>query len=184
MSEARDDLLAFIWLSGELYASAARLIAARDAEAVREAVAWVEDTPMPRRDLAWRQGVRWVLDLLCDLADAGQLRAMAEAGKDTPTGGESTPPAGPLTVYRAEYDPGIPLDTYTTTHAARAHCEATVRREYPEGASLCFRWVPDDFEDDPVQALYLTVERDEESRTGYVVVPVAVASAYDPDGDA
>jgi hypothetical protein len=86
--------------------------------------------------------------------------------------------AADVTVYRASHD-SIVIGHYTTAAAAREHCEAYVQREHP-GAVL--DWIAD--EDDELSPAELAEQvGDEESLTGYVVTPVTVAAAYDPDGD-
>jgi hypothetical protein len=86
--------------------------------------------------------------------------------------------AADVTVYRASHE-SIVIGHYTTAAAAREHCEAYVQREHP-GAVL--DWIAD--EDDELSPAELAEQvGDEESLTGYVVTPVSVAAAYDPDGD-
>lgn len=89
-----------------------------------------------------------------------------------------------LTVYRAEYSSGLPLCTYTTAKAARAHCEAYVRREHPAGDRLVMNWLPDD-EDEPTLWELLTRLDDApaENDTGYCVALVDVAAAYNSEAD-
>lgn len=83
-----------------------------------------------------------------------------------------------LTVYRAEHE-SIVFGLYLTRDAAREHCETYVRREQP-GAVL--NWIAD--EDDELSPQELVAQvGDEEDTTGYVVTPLTVAAAYDPDGD-
>ncbi|MER7047763.1 hypothetical protein [Streptomyces jumonjinensis] len=106
-----------------------------------------------------------------------ELRRMAdktaELEKDTaPSRGESTPAA----VYRAWCNT-VPLGLYATAAAARAHCEAHVRREIP-GAAL--DWIED--EADGVAELVASFGEDERS-TGYVVTALTVASEYDAEAD-
>ncbi|MEV6105749.1 hypothetical protein AB0M28_13680 [Streptomyces sp. NPDC051940] len=91
---------------------------------------------------------------------------------------------GELVVYRAEYEHEItPLGLYTTREAARAHCEAHIRREWPPGTALSFDWIRDD--EDPLnpEELYVTAGQNEESTTGYLVTPLTVASECDEEAD-
>lgn len=86
--------------------------------------------------------------------------------------------AAPTTVYRAEHpDSGIILGHYGTEAAARAHCEALMRRDIP-GASL--DWIED--EEDRVAELVAAFGEDERS-TGYLVTALELDSEYDPDSD-
>jgi len=90
--------------------------------------------------------------------------------------------AAPATVYRAEHD-CIVMGYYRTREAAREHCEAEERRSWLTGSSITFAWVPDD--SDPLSAEELSVfaGQNEESVTGYIVTPLEVPAAYDPDAD-
>ncbi|MFJ6566276.1 hypothetical protein ACIQNU_02560 [Streptomyces sp. NPDC091292] len=91
-------------------------------------------------------------------------------------------------VYRAEHpDSGIVLGTYSTRDAAVEHCEALATRE---GATGLVSWVPDDGDAlSPEELTYFDVECCDgddvpvQECTGYVVTPLEVAAAYDPDGD-
>lgn len=84
-----------------------------------------------------------------------------------------------LTVYRASHD-SIVMGLYTTAEAARAHCEADMRRDLP---TVSLDWIEDEEEEDCVAELVAAVGEDERP-TGFVVTALAVASAYDEDGDA
>lgn len=89
------------------------------------------------------------------------------------------PPTGldaDLEVYRAEYD-GIPLESYTVPDAARTHCEAHARRDWPDSR---LDWIEDD--EDRVAELTVWVDG-EEQPTGYTVTAVVIPSAYDPEAD-
>jgi hypothetical protein len=86
----------------------------------------------------------------------------------------------PLTVFRAEHD-SIVFGLYTTAEAAREHCEAHERHSWPTGTTLAFDWIED--EEDGVAELAVTAGQNEESTTGYVVIALEVASAYDPETD-
>jgi len=108
--------------------------------------------------------------------------------KDTREG-ESTPE---LTVYRAGFaGHDMPLGTYQTREAARAHCAAYARRENPIAT---LEWRPDgewregdDGEPGPDEAEELYAYGSHESATwdptGYVVKPLEVASEYDAEAD-
>lgn len=90
--------------------------------------------------------------------------------------------ADKLIVYRAGFEGhDIPLGLYQTTEAARAHCEAYVRREYPAGTQLTLTWSID--EDEPhIVELDVEIGGRTES-TGYIVTAVPVASEYDEEVD-
>src|SRR5690606_38391773 len=84
-------------------------------------------------------------------------------------------------VYRASHD-AIVMGLYTTAAEARAHCVAEERRAWSASETPVFDWVED--EDDGTAELVTVGEDGEpESFTGYVVTPLEVAAAYDPDGD-
>ncbi|MFF7365845.1 hypothetical protein [Streptomyces sp. NPDC008125] len=87
-------------------------------------------------------------------------------------------------VYRAEHD-AIHMGHYATAAAARAHCEGALSDEHPAGTTLTFDWLGGDDPEDPEEPLELvaTVAEGPETTTGYLVVPVPVAAAYDPDAD-
>lgn len=88
------------------------------------------------------------------------------------------PGVATLTIYRAEHpDSGITLGHYATAAAARAHCEALMRRDFP-GASL--DWIED--EEDGVAELVAAVGEDEQP-TGYAVVALELDSEYDEEAD-
>lgn len=96
--------------------------------------------------------------------------------------------AAPTVVYRAEHpDSGIVLGTYSNREAAVAHCEALATRE---GATGLVSWVPDDSDAlSPEELTYFDVEYCDgddvpsQTCTGYVVTPLEVASAYDPEAE-
>ncbi|HSE05916.1 MAG TPA: hypothetical protein VLK35_17340 [Methylomirabilota bacterium] len=92
--------------------------------------------------------------------------------------------AVPKTVFRASHD-SIVMGHYTTREAAQAHCEAKVQEEEPEGSILHLSWSADDIGPDAEYELHITPTRTGGliRGTGYVVTPVEVASAYDPDAD-
>jgi hypothetical protein len=81
-----------------------------------------------------------------------------------------------LTVFRVEYESFV-FGVYTTSAAAREHCETVMRVEMP---SAVLDWIED--EEDGVAELVATIDGDEQT-TGYLVTALAVAAEYDPDGD-
>ncbi|MFE9127004.1 hypothetical protein ACFYOF_16565 [Streptomyces sp. NPDC007148] len=89
-----------------------------------------------------------------------------------------------LTVFRASHD-SIVMGHYTTREAAQAHCESKVRQEEPEGSIRHLSWSADDIGPEAEYELHITpAETGGLIRgTGYVVTPLEVSSAYDPDGD-
>ncbi|MFI6530468.1 hypothetical protein [Streptomyces uncialis] len=100
------------------------------------------------------------------------------AGEQPIAEAENAPSAAePLTVYRASHD-SIPMGLYTSRAAARAHCEAYVRREL--GDTVFLGWVPDDDSEQAPEEL--SAGHDIEP-TGYVVTPLEVAAAYDGEAD-
>ncbi|MFF7012262.1 hypothetical protein ACFY9Y_22300 [Streptomyces fimicarius] len=127
------------------------------------------------------------LDELGEAAVCEDATAMTEwadalaalVGVDEALGEAAT---APLTVYRAEHET-IRVGHYTTETAARRHCEALISDEHPADRSLSFDWIGD--EDDPEEPRELVVQVDggDEVLTGYVVVPLSVAVAYDPDAE-
>ena len=83
-----------------------------------------------------------------------------------------------LIVYRAGFrGHDIPLGFYDNQAAARAHCEAFMRRETP---AALLDWIED--EEDGVAELVATVGG-EETETGYVVAALEIASAFDETAD-
>ncbi|MGW3166943.1 hypothetical protein ACWC9Q_29615 [Streptomyces sp. NPDC001142] len=90
--------------------------------------------------------------------------------------GQMPEEAPEVTVYRAEYETFV-LGLYTTAAAARAHCEAFLRRDQPTAS-------PDWIEDDEDQVAELVAQiGDEERPTGYIVTVLEVATDYDPEAD-
>lgn len=86
-----------------------------------------------------------------------------------------------LTVYRAGFaGHDIPLGTYRTREAARAHCEAFARREEPYAQQLA--WYPETGDEDSAEGLFVVVAG-AESDSGYLVTPVTVASMYDEEAE-
>lgn len=149
----------------ELLAKNGDAAAERDclALAVLFALQWTEGMPV---------GLREGIDAI--------LTTMPLAGeKSTAPSGDATPE---VTIFRAGFEGhDIPLGLYTNAEAARAHCEAYVRREYPAGTQLVMAWSVD--EDDPnIVELDVEINGRTES-TGYIVTAVPVASEYDPESE-
>lgn len=94
----------------------------------------------------------------------------------------STP--APAIVFRAAHD-WIVLGLYSTREAAQAHCEAAVQQEEPAGSIRHMSWVADDVGPEAEYELHITpVGTGELIRgTGYLVTPLEVAAAYDPDAE-
>lgn len=113
------------------------------------------------------------------LAALTQNRTAAGIALALESAGMLTPPetAAELTVFRASHD-SIVMGRYTTAAEARKHCETVVRREV--GDEVFLGWVPDDGSE--MAAEELCIGEDVEC-SGYVVTPLAVATAYDPDAD-
>jgi hypothetical protein len=135
------------------------------------AVMLAEDIPAVRSEWAVWQQVAEALDVRVPYTrpvDEDPIPYQLTEAADT-TGPE-------VTVYRAEYDV-IPFGLYTTPEAARAHCEAHLRREQPTAA---LDWIVDD--EDGVAELVTTVDGSSDA-TGYVVIALEVASAYDEEAD-
>lgn len=121
-----------------------------------------------------------------------QARMAAEAGSAagwsrlyaTPAAlREETPAETPgLAVYRAGFEHhDIPLGLYDNAAAARAHCEAYVRREYPAGTPLAMRWCVDEDDSNIVE---LDVEAGGRTEsTGYIVTAVPLLSDFDGEAD-
>ncbi|MBK3561010.1 hypothetical protein JHN55_31660 [Streptomyces sp. MBT56] len=119
--------------------------------------------------------------------DLGEIAAWADALAslahiDDDLGVTTAQPAAAHTDYRAQHE-GIPLGLYTTEAEARQHCQGWLSQDYPADRSLIFTWIGD--EDDPEEPYELAVQVDggDEELTGYVVVPLTVAAAYDPDAE-
>jgi hypothetical protein len=98
----------------------------------------------------------------------------------------------PLTVYRASHD-SIVMGLYTTAAEARKHCEAAVRSEHAETTTVKLWWREDeDTVDQPEDGEAELIEQVKSAvvpgpgltrPTGYIVTPLEVASAFDPDAD-
>lgn len=92
-------------------------------------------------------------------------------------------PAEPLVVYRAAHD-AIGVGLYDTAKEARRHCEDLVSREYPADVTVTFDWLADaEYGDLAAADLVVQISGGNEDETGYIVTPLEVATAYDPDGD-
>jgi hypothetical protein len=91
-----------------------------------------------------------------------------------------------VTVYRASHD-SIVFGLYTTAQAAREHCEAYARREHVGPSELKLWWREDeDTVNQPEEGEAELIESTAPGYarpTGYVVTPLTVASAYDPEVD-
>lgn len=127
-----------------------------------------------------------VVDARCEeygVLGVGALlrRLIAEDGTEKTTPGAEVTP---LTVFRAGYQgEGIPLGWYTTFDAAREHCEATLSSEHPAHVTVAFDWIGDPSEPLDPWELVATIGGGDEQPTGYVVTPIEVAAAYDPDAE-
>ncbi|MFD6415953.1 hypothetical protein [Streptomyces sp. NPDC060194] len=99
-----------------------------------------------------------------------------------PTTTQPEPGPGFVFVYRAAYL-SIPLGTYTTQAAARAHCEADALNQRPDWKAGSFDWLGDPSEPDDPYELTITRGGDEDV-TGHTVTRITVATAYDPKADA
>lgn len=84
--------------------------------------------------------------------------------------------AAPSTVFRASHD-SIVIERYTTSSEARKHCEALIRREWPDNN---VDWIEDD--EDRVAELTVWIGG-EECHTGYAVTTLEIASEYDAEAD-
>ncbi|MFE9300569.1 hypothetical protein [Streptomyces sp. NPDC006856] len=118
--------------------------------------------------------------------DAAAMTEWADAlatlvGIDEALGAAAT---APLTVYRAEHET-IRVVHYTTEAAARRHCEALVSDEHPADRALLYTWASlgDDGDSEEPYELVVQVDGGPQVFTGYVVVPLDVADAYDPDAE-
>jgi len=116
--------------------------------------------------------------------DEGEFKGWIEiADGGDAVQGEAAQPAE-VTIYRASHD-SIVMGLYTTRDAAQTHCEAKVRQEEPEGSIQHLSWWADDTGDQAEYELHITPADPGAliHGTGYVVKPLTVAAAYDPDGD-
>lgn len=120
------------------------------------------------------------------LAHIDQLQQRLECAEAALPGITHLVPGEPVkvTVYRAEHSEDTePLGLYTNRGAARTHGEAMAAHDNKQ-AGLTPCWIPDD--GDPFAVEELSVfgpGEDDEDTTGYVVVPVTVASVYEPEAD-
>ncbi|MER6598931.1 hypothetical protein [Streptomyces parvus] len=113
---------------------------------------------------------------------ADALASLALIDDDLGITAAQAPPA--RTVYRAEHET-IHVGHYTTETAARRHCEALVSNEHPADRALLYTWASlgDDGDSDEPYELVVQVDGGLQDFTGYVVVPLDVADAYDPDAE-
>ncbi|MBT2393378.1 hypothetical protein J7E87_29155 [Streptomyces sp. ISL-1] len=90
-----------------------------------------------------------------------------------------------VTIYRAEHGEDMePLGHYTNRDAARAHGEAMAAHDNKQPGRLTSGWIPDDGSPTAVEELSVFGPGEEdEDVTGYVVVPVTVASVYEPEAE-
>ncbi|MGW1223051.1 hypothetical protein ACWD6O_25120 [Streptomyces californicus] len=95
-----------------------------------------------------------------------------------------TAAAVPATIYRAEHET-IRVGHYTTEAEARRHCEHLVSDEHPADTSLLFTWagLGDDEDAEEPSELVVQVDGGPQGFTGYVVVPLDVATEFDPDAE-
>jgi hypothetical protein len=149
-------------------------------ESVSDAAVWMRHD-RDRIDELERAVVeaRAALGSLCyDLDDPGTAALGALYLLQQATIGTAMQPGEAVpTMFRASHD-SIAMGLYTTAAAAREHCETVLRREVGEEALL--GWVPDD--GSKLAAEELCIGEDVEC-SGYVVMPLEIASAYDPDAD-
>ncbi|WP_274031448.1 hypothetical protein [Streptomyces sp. MMBL 11-1] len=123
-------------------------------------------------------------------ADLGEIAAWADAlaslaHVDDALGAATAQPAAAHTDYRAEHE-SIHVGHYTTEAEARRHCEALISDEHPADRALLFTWAglgDDDGDPDEPSELVVQVDGGPQQFTGYVVVPIAVAAAHDPDAE-
>lgn len=89
--------------------------------------------------------------------------------------------AAALVVFRAEHD-SIPLGIYTTREAAREHCRVLMERAEPDRTGL--HWKSTDDQDPAAEEVLAYIDADGDGvATDFVVTPIAVQIAYDPEGD-
>ncbi|MFJ2209368.1 hypothetical protein [Streptomyces microflavus] len=120
--------------------------------------------------------------VICE--DLEEIAAWADAlaalaGIDTALG---TAAEQPLRVYRAEHA-SIPLGTYTTEASARAHAEDVMSSEFGPERTVTYDWIGDEDDPDGWWELVVQIDGGDEQPTGYVVIPIAVGTAYDPDAE-
>ena len=92
-------------------------------------------------------------------------------------------PAEPLTVVYRAYFETMPLGLYTTREAARAHCLANAT-DHGDNVTKADWWPQD--EDDPdgsEECLVLQGPSCGDLLTDYSVMPLTVATAYDPEAE-
>ncbi|MFE3383220.1 hypothetical protein [Streptomyces anulatus] len=88
----------------------------------------------------------------------------------------------PLVMYRAMCRT-IPLGTYTSEGAARAHAEHALSSEYGPERTLLRDWIGGEHGPEELRELVVQVDGGDEQYTGYTVVPVPVAASFDPDAE-
>ncbi|MCX4826079.1 hypothetical protein OG883_41145 [Streptomyces sp. NBC_01142] len=120
------------------------------------------------------------------LAHIDQLQQRLDCAEAALPGITHLVPGEPVkvTVYRAEHSEDLePLGLYTNRGAARAHGEAMAEHDNKQpGLTHC--WIPDDGDPSAVEELSeFGPGEDDEDATGYVVVPVTVTSAYEPEAE-
>ena len=96
--------------------------------------------------------------------------------------------ARPMAVWRAYYQGAggsyVPVGLYRTEDAARAHCEDLLRCEDAAGSETAvLDWIGDEDDPEEPRELCVTLPGLDEAATGYCVVQVPVADAYDPDAE-
>ncbi|MFE3378379.1 hypothetical protein [Streptomyces anulatus] len=119
--------------------------------------------------------------------DLGEIAAWADALAslahiDDALGVTDAQPAAAHTDYRAEHE-SIHVGHYTTEAEARRHCEALISDEHRADRTLVFDWIGDEDDLEEPRELTVRVDGGDETPTGYVVVPLAIAAAYDPDAE-
>lgn len=85
-------------------------------------------------------------------------------------------------VYRAAWYTA-PLGTYTTSAAARRHCQGDATSNVPNPTGLSFDWLGDDTDPDEPYQLLVLIDNGDEEATDYTVTRIEVAAEYDPEAD-
>ncbi|WP_424918909.1 hypothetical protein [Streptomyces sp. wa1064] len=117
-------------------------------------------------------------------ADLGEIAAWADALASLAHIDDALGAAAeqPLVMYRAMCKT-IPLGTYTTEGAARAHAEYALSSEYGPERTLLRDWIGDEHGPEELRELVVQVDGGDARYTGYTVVPVPVATSFDPDAE-
>ncbi|MCX4504290.1 hypothetical protein [Streptomyces anulatus] len=117
-------------------------------------------------------------------ADLGEIAAWADALASLAHIDDALGAAAeqPLVMYRAKCKT-IPLGTYTTEGAARAHAEHALSSEYGPERTLLRDWIGDEHGPEELRELVVQVDGGDARYTGYTVVPVPVATSFDPDAE-